>query len=211
MENEYNGNNGNTENRAFPKNAVALGGAALLGAAALSAASNGTRAFAAAPPFNNDIDVLNYALTLEYFESTLYKTLLGLGKLQGKDLQYVTLFSQQEQAHVDALVPVIQKLGGTPVQKANYNFAAAGPTDTREQVLDILILVEQIGVGAYLGAAGYIQNKDLLAAAASIMQVEARHTALVRYLRGLPPVPAAFTPAIAPEDVLKAVAPFFQK
>ena len=39
----------------------------------------------------------------------------------------------------------------------------------RAAVLNLLNTVEQTGVGAYLGAAGYIQNKDILAAAASIM------------------------------------------
>jgi hypothetical protein len=200
--------NGSAERLSLPKLPVAMGGAGLLGAAALGARNSGGLVLAQGAPFRNDIEVLNYALTLEFFEAELYRVLVASGKLQGRDLQYITLFGQQEQAHVDALIPVIQQLGGTPVQKAQYNF----PTlNTREEVLDILIVVEQTGVGAYLGAAGFLQNKDLLAAAASIMQVEARHTSLVRLLRGLDPVPSAFTPAIAPADVLKAVDPFFKK
>jgi hypothetical protein len=74
----------------------------------------------------------------------------------------------------------------------------------------LLNVVEQTGVGAYLGAAGYIQNKDILAAAASIMQVEARHTALIRFLLDIPPVPDAFTPALTPAEVLAKVKPFFK-
>ncbi len=193
--------------RDFAKGALALGGAGLLSAVALGASRNGGLVFAQDAPFKNDIDVLNYALTLEFFEATLYQTLVAGGKLQGKDLQYIQLFGQQEQAHVDAVLATIQKLGGTPVQKGNYNF----PTlNTREDVLNLLNVVEQTGVGAYLGAAGYIQNKDILAAAASIMQVEARHTALIRYLLGIPPVPDAFTPAFTPAEVLAKVKPFFK-
>ncbi|MEO5953933.1 MAG: ferritin-like domain-containing protein, partial [Chloroflexia bacterium] len=162
-------------------------------------------------PFKNDIDVLNYALTLEFFEAELYKTVLSLGKLQGRDLQYITLFGQHEQAHVDAVLATIQKLGGTPVTKGSYNFGAAGPTDTREQVLNILATVEQVGVSAYLGAAGYIQNKDILSAAASIMQVEGRHTALVKVLLDDPnPVNSAFIAPLTPAEVLKIVTPFFK-
>ena len=193
--------------RDFAKGALALGGAGLLSAVALGASHNGGLVFAQDAPFKNDIDVLNYALTLEYFEAELYKVLSAGGKLQGKDLQYIQLFGQQEQAHVDAVLATVQKLGGTPVTKGNYNF----PTlNTREDVLNLLNVVEQTGVGAYLGAAGYIQNKDILAAAASIMQVEARHTALIRYLLGLPPVPDAFTPAFTPAEVLAKVKPFFK-
>ncbi|MDQ6693318.1 MAG: ferritin-like domain-containing protein [Chloroflexota bacterium] len=196
---------------ALPKGAIALGGAAMLSAVALAASKGGGLAFAQDAPFKNDLDVLNYALTLEFFEATLYKTLLGTGKLQGRDLQYVTLFGQHEQAHVDAVQATIQKLGGTPVTKGNYNFGAAGPLDTREQVLGVLATVEQVGVSAYLGAAGYIQNKDILAAAASIMQVEGRHTALIRFLLGQPPVPDAFVSPLTPAEVLTKVTPFFNK
>lgn len=203
-------NGGNGERREFPRGALALGGAGVLGALALSASKGGGLAFAQDAPFKNDIDVLNYALTLEFFEAELYKVLISTGKLQGGDLNYVTLFGKQEQDHVDALIPVIRQLGGTPVTKGNYNFAAAGPVDTREQILDILILVEATGTSAYLGAAGFIKDRGLLGAAASIMQVEARHTALVRRLRGVTPVPDAFTPALTPAQVLAAVAPFFK-
>ena len=193
--------------RDFAKGALALGGAGLLSAVALGASHNGGLVFAQDAPFKNDLDVLNYALTLEYFEAELYKVLSAGGKLQGKDLQYIQLFGQQEQAHVDAVKATVEKLGGTPVTKGNYNF----PTlNTREDVLNLLNVVEQTGVGAYLGAAGYIQNKDILAAAASIMQVEARHTALIRYLLDLPPVPDAFTPAFTPAEVLAKVKPFFK-
>ncbi len=193
--------------RDVAKGAVALGGAALLSAAALGTGSKGNFAFAADAPFKDDLDILNYALTLEYFEATLYQTLIAGGKLQGKDLQYITLFGQQEQAHVDAVKATVQKLGGTPVTKGNYNFP--DPPD-RAGVLNLLNIVEQTGVGAYLGAAIYIQNKDILAAAASIMQVEARHTALIRFLLGIPPVPDAFTPAFTKAEVLAKVAPFFK-
>ena len=205
-------NENGVERREVLKGGLKLGAAAGLAAMVLGVNKTGGQVFAQTPdaPFKNDIDVLNYALTLEFFEAELYKTLIGLGKLQGKDLQYVQLFGQQEQAHVDTVKTVIEKLGGTPVQKGQYNFGAAGPINNRDDVLKVLATVEQVGVSAYLGAAGYIQNADLLAAAASIMQVEARHTAVIRGLAGQFPVPAAFTPALTPAEVLKIVTPFFK-
>ncbi len=193
----------------LPKGAMALGGAAMLGAVALAASKGGGMAFAQDAPFKNDLEVLNYALTLEFFEAELYKVIVASGKLQGRDQQYVTLFGQHEQAHVDAILATIQKLGGTPVAKAEYNLPAL--TD-RAGVLTLLATVEQVGVSAYLGAAGFIQNKDILAAAASIMQVEGRHTALIRYLQDDPkPVPDAFISPLTPAEVLAKVAPFFKK
>lgn len=200
------------ERRDLLRGGLKLGAATGLAALVLGINKGGGQVFAQSngSPFKNDIEVLNYALTLEYFESELYKTLVGLGKLQGKDLQYVQLFGQQEAAHVDAIKSTIEKLGGTPVQKGQYNFGAAGPLNTREDVLKVLVTVEQTGVSAYQGAAGFIQNADLLAAAGSIMQVEARHTAVIRGLVGMFPVPDAFTKALAPDEVLKIVAPFIK-
>src|SRR5689334_12548015 len=97
--------------RDLVKGAAALGGAAVLSAVALGARSSGGLVFAADSPFKDDIDILNYALTLEFLEATLYQTLVAGGKLQGKDLQYIQLFGQHEQAHVDAVQGTIQKLG----------------------------------------------------------------------------------------------------
>ncbi|MCA1725763.1 MAG: ferritin-like domain-containing protein [Thermomicrobia bacterium] len=86
--------------------------------------------------FNNDIDVLNYALTLEHFEAALYKALIGANLLTGVEAQYLTTFGAQEQQHVDTLTGVISKLGGTPVAApASYNFAAAGPITNRDQTI----------------------------------------------------------------------------
>lgn len=192
------------------KGGLKLGAATGLAALALGVNERGGRVFAQASPFKNDIEVLNYALTLENFESELYKALVGLGKLQGKDLQYVQLFGQQEAAHVDAVASTIQKLGGTPVQKSQYNFGAAGPLNTREDVLNLLVTVEQTGMSAYQGAAVYIQDKGILAAAGSIMQVEARHTAVIRELVGQFPVPDAFTKPLSRDEVLKIVGPFIK-
>jgi hypothetical protein len=199
---------GTINRRDFAKGAV-MGGVALLGAATLTASLRGETAYAAHDFFKSDLEILNYALTLDHFEAELYRQIIAGGKLQGRDLQYVTLFGQQEADHVKALIPVIQKLGGTPVQPAKYKFPAPA---TREEVLGLLNVVEQTGVGASLGVATALKlyNKDLLPAAASIMQVEGRHTAVIRFLLGLPPVPDAFTPAFTPQEVLEKVKPFFE-
>ncbi len=199
------------DRRDLVKGGLKVGAAAGLAALVLGVNKGGGTVFAqAASPFKSDVDVLNYALTLEHFEAELYRVLTGLGKLQGKDLQYVQLFGMQEAAHVSAVTDAINKLGGTPVKKGEYNFAAAGPTNTREDVLKILATVEAVGVSAYQGAAGFIQNQDILAAAASIMEVEARHTAIIRGLVGLFPAPDAFEMARTPDEVLKIVTPFFK-
>ncbi|MGA7733113.1 MAG: ferritin-like domain-containing protein [Chloroflexia bacterium] len=189
------------------KGALALGGAALIAATIPTPTGNPRRVFAQGAPFKDDLEILNFALTLEFFEAELYTTLAASGKLQGRDLQFIQMFGQHEQAHVAAVMTTIQKLGGTPVQKAAYNF----PTlNTREEVLNLLVTVEQTGTSAYQGAAPFIQNKDILSAAGSILTVEARHTAMIRYLLGLAPSPDAFTAPLSKDEVLAKVAPFFK-
>lgn len=161
--------------------------------------------------FNTDIDVLNYALTLEHFENALYKVLVGANVLTGTEQQYLTTFGAHEQAHVDTLIQVITQLGGTPVKApASYNFAAAGPITNRAQLLAVLQTVEDLGASAYLGAAGFIKSPDLLTAAVTIHAVEAEHAAVVRDLLGMPVAPDVVAKGTAPDDVIAKVTPFLQ-
>jgi len=51
------------------------------------------------------------------------------------------------------------------------------------------LLLENTGVGAYNGAAPSVQNKEVLASAGSIVQVEARHAAAINLLIGRSPTP----------------------
>src|SRR5579859_5538543 len=122
-----------------------------------------------------DLDILNYALTLEYLESNMYKQAVGSGKLSGRALQLAQEFGGHEQTHADTLASVITKLGGTPVQpRASYNFPAF--TD-QAAILSFISKIEDTGVGAYLGQVANIQSGDLLGAAAGIYAVEALHAA----------------------------------
>jgi len=161
--------------------------------------------------FNNDIDVLNYALTLEQFEAALYKVLIGANLLTGAEAQYLATFGAQEQTHVDTLTQVIKQLGGTPVtQPGSYNFAAAGPITNRDQLVAVLATVEDLGASAYLGAAGFIKDPMLLTAAVTIHAVEAEHAAIFRDLAGKVAAPDVVAKGMAPDDVIKAVTPFLQ-
>ena len=62
---------------------------------------------------------------------------------------------------------------------------SASSFDTRESFLTTSHTFENVGVGAYLGAAGFIKDKAVLQAAAGIFGVEARHAAVVGNLLGL--------------------------
>ena len=153
----------------------------------------------------SDLDILNFALTLEHLEAEMYRQMLATNILTGKELTYFRDFGAAEAAHVTAITQTIQQLGGTPVAaQAMYNFPAFGD---RGAILNFAATVEEVGVGAYQGAAPAITNANILAAAGSIVQVEARHAAIVRLLQGQPPVPAAYTASLTVQEVLTKVTP----
>jgi rubrerythrin len=81
----------------------------------------------------------------------------------------------------------------------------------QDAMLALAIRLEETGVGAYNGAAPLIESADLLVAAGSIVQVEARHAAALRELAGRDPAPAAFDRALSQSQVRKAVNPFVRR
>ena len=65
-------------------------------------------------------------------------------------------------------------------------------------------------MSAYNGAAPMIMSKEVLAAAGSIVQVEARHAAALRFLGGMSPTRGAFDKPLSKDAVLKAVKPLIK-
>lgn len=157
----------------------------------------------------SDLDILNFALTLEHLEARMYADMLATNILTGKDMTYFQNFGAAEAAHVTAVTNAIKAAGGTPVAAlASYNFPAF---DSRDAILKFAKVAEDIGVGAYQGAAAAIKNKDYLAAAGSIVQIEARHAAIVNLLLGQNPVPSAYTSSLTVDEVLAKVNPILGK
>lgn len=167
-------------------------------------------AFAQGETFADDLDILNYALTLEYLEAEFYRQGNETDLLEGKEATYLGQIGADEAAHVAALTETIMMLGGTPVPAPGVDFAMAFAS--RESYLETAFTFENLGVSAYLGAAGSIQNKEILTAAASIFGVEARHAAIIGQLRGLPAeggvYMSAFETPLPRPDVLAAAGPF---
>jgi rubrerythrin len=162
------------------------------------------RAFASSSM--GDIDILNYALTLEYLEAAFYQGAAKTPGLSGEVAGYVKTFGDEEQEHVDALTATIKKLGGSAVKAPGVDFGDA--FTSAEKLIPLAITFEDTGVSAYNGAAPMIESKDLLATAGGIVQVEARHAATIRFAAGEDPAPDAFDPSLTMDEVLKAVQPF---
>lgn len=157
-----------------------------------------------------DIDIVNYALTLEFLEADFYQQVLDSGEVTGPAAEVAMLIAETEQAHVEALMATVEDLGGTPVEAPATNFedVLAGG---QEMILATAATVENLGAAAYLGQAGNIESMDILAAALSIHSIEARHAAVLNQVTGKSIVPdGAFAKPATMEEVLAAVKPFIK-
>jgi hypothetical protein len=126
----------------------------------------------------SDVDILNFALTLEYLESDFYLVKGKAVALSGPARSLARLFGDEEAEHVSALTKAISAAGGTPVKKPAFVF----PASDQAAFLKLAYVLENTGVGAYNGAGPSLSNKQLLAAAGSIVQTEARHAAAIALL-----------------------------
>jgi len=155
-----------------------------------------------------DLEIVNYALTLEYLEADFYAAVIKAGVLSDKAVaDAAKRIGDNEQEHVDALLATAKKLG-KPVARPKTNFQAV--LDGGEKmVLETAAEVENLGAAAYLGQAGRIQSKEILAAALAIHSVEARHAAALNKIVGKSIVPdGAFAKPASMEEVLPKVKPF---
>jgi len=193
--------------------AAALAGGALIVVPGVAVAHTTSE-----PP--TDIDILNYALTLEHLEYAFYRD--GLMKFGERELEGAKVFDglgrylrrrvrenlvrirEHEDTHVETLKGVIESLGGKPVPEATYNFEKTAFTSVAKFV-SVAQFLENTGVSAYDGAIAHIENAGLLTAGATIATVEARHAAYLNLLNRDVPFPKAFDEPAAPRAICEAV------
>ena len=172
-----------------------------------SAAAGGTgtaKAVASTSAPTGDLAIVNYALTLEYLESQFYAKVIASGLFHGKNLSVIKSFGAEETQHVVALKKVAMSMGA-PAQEPMGKF----PIHSATQVTKLASAVENLGASAYLGQAGSIKSKEILAAALSIHSIEARHAATINLLLSKSPTPdGAFAKPMTMAEVLKVVTPF---
>ncbi|MDQ8046567.1 MAG: ferritin-like domain-containing protein [Solirubrobacteraceae bacterium] len=168
----------------------------VVGGAALSGLIPGS-AFAAS---SGDVAILNFALTLEYLESTFYAQAKKHAGLTGEFKRFAWTVHDHEAAHVGALQ---KALGKSAVKRPTFDFGAA--VQSQAAFGATAVVLEDTGVQAYQGQAPNISSNAIFEAAISIHPVEARHAAWIRNLTGLNPAPFVVNPALSKDQVLAAV------
>ncbi len=172
----------------------------------------------------SDLQLLNYALTLEHLEATFYVQglkrfdrddirrarqvrRLGRGRVRRSVYDNLILIRDHEVTHVATLISVIKSLGGDPVPPCTYNFDETAFKSPRN-FLAVAQVLENTGVMAYDGAIAYIDSQALQTAGATIATVEARHASYLNLVNGDVPFPAAFDTPKAPQEICEAVEAF---
>lgn len=160
----------------------------------------------------SDTQILNYALVLEYLEATFYLRAEGRGALPGgatvaaldpdgmgrpgrvpgiesvrppkpatfNVMQFVHTVRNHEIEHVLFLQ---KALGAKALPRTLFKFDFGKDTfSSASNFLAVAQILEDVGVTAYLGQVGNINDTGILAAAGSIAGVEAEHAAGFRLI-----------------------------
>jgi hypothetical protein len=150
------------------------------------------------------VDVLNFALNLEYLEASFYLyvttgsglsttdqganpgTVSGGAKIAFTNPEVNTIaqnLASDEQAHVEFLRSTITAVGGTPVSLPALNLAAMGAPTNDATFIALARQLETVGVSAYEGGIAYlVSNTQAVTYAASIHDTEAQHEGFLRQL-----------------------------
>ena len=177
----------------------------------------GISAALAADLGSGDIGVLNYAYALEQLEAAFYTQVVktpyeGMSK---NERAILTAIRDHEVAHRQFLK---KALGKNAIPSLEVDFSAVDFT-SRKSVLGTADVFENLGVAAYNGAGQLIKKVAYLAAAGSIVSVEARHAAQIAEILHGPGKEAAgaghvdrkgLDAALSPAEVLPKAAPFIK-
>jgi len=172
--------------------------------------------------FATTAGVLNYAYALELLEAEFYAQVTGEFYAEATEAERMILeqVGAHEQVHVDFLGAV---LADDAAQGLEFNFEAVDFAD-RMSVLTTASTFENLGVGAYNGAAQFLarlasQGDELattaLMAAGDIVSVEARHASVIAAQietgQDASFAPNAFDEAMTPQQVIEAAQPFIRQ
>ena len=169
--------------RATRRHVLAWGRTATLGAAVCGSLPNfGMAEGMVAELGSGDTGVLNYAYALEQLEAAFCTQVLTSEYADMTDDERVILteIRDHEIAHRDFLKTVLADIA---IAGLDVDFSAVD-FSSRDAILGTAKVFEDMGVAACNGAGKLITNPDYLAAAGSIMSVEARHAAIVRRIGG---------------------------
>jgi ferritin-like protein len=157
-------------------------------AAGLTALATATNARAAATSTKNDTAILQFDLVLEYLQAGLYTEAERLGSLTPKTLAWARVVGAHERAHIRA----IRELLGPRKVVPSPSFDYRNVTSDEQAFIKTAVAFEDLTAALLKWQAPRLDSRSILAAAATLHSVEARHAAWIRHVVGFQPVTSAF-------------------
>ena len=199
------------------KSFARVGGRVALAAVPLALGAMFQKSYAQTPGSATILNVLNYALTLEYLEAEFYATAVTkfaqIGVPAGAAQAAITKLANDESAHVIFLKTAITAGFGassvTPKPTFDLtggNGSGTGPFAMAFSNYGLFLAVaqtfEDTGVRAYKGRAQeLVGGGDYLTAALNIHSVEARHAAHIRSMRNALNIASGNAVSLVPSGV----------
>ncbi len=193
---------------------------ALAAAAAAATLAGHTNYASAQTTTPSVIDVLNFALNLEYLEANFYLyvttgggvTVADAGSgygavtnppaklaLDANTMAVAQALAMDEVHHIETLRSTITSLGGTPISQPAINLGAKGAITTQAQFLAAARQFTAVGGSAYVGGSILlVSNAAVLTAAAQILGAEGQHAGALNYLCN---VQGVVSPPVDGQDV----------
>ena len=179
----------------FLAGGLVAGGAALAGGVVLGGVATGDAAELSA----RDARALELVLRVEYTEDAFYRQAVESDALAGELRVFARQVAAQEREHLAFVRKALGKKADGPPK---YDFG--GATNDPRDFAATAAKLEDLAVAAYNGQATNV-SPAILAAAATVVSVEARHAAWIRSISGDPPAPDATDTPQSAEDVLKGL------
>jgi len=197
---------------------IGVAGAAVSLGAMNGCSDDGPIALPATAP--SVVDVLNFALNLEYLEASFYLFVATGSGLPAADMggspgqvsggakvtfvnpvvaSVAAQLATDEREHVEFLRSTISSIGGVPVDMPALNLAAGGTVNSDATFLAAARQLEAVGISAYIGGAQFLTSSAAaLTYAAQILDTEAQHEG---FLRELCIVLGVASPAVDSQDM----------
>ena len=164
------------------------------------------------PAFSaGDLDIVRFALTMERLEAAFYGQIVAAHEkrayLPERLATLTRTIAAAEADHVGALEGVLTSAGAEIPPAPTFRFSSDFSVSPIAYAWFAYTL-EEIGIGAYLGAVGQIQSDALRRSAAAIYGAEAQHAAILRTFAGFEFAPLYYESPLTVEQVTRLIGPY---
>jgi hypothetical protein len=164
---------------------------------------------AAAAPTDEDLACLRLLIAVELLEVDFATQALGANVLSSDASRLLGALLAQEKAHLAGLSSLAAGAGQVPATAGDIDFSyPAGTFGSTAAILKQAAALEDLALGAYLGAVGSVQAPNWKLPLGQIAASEAQHAAALAQLGGRPVLGRAFAPSLSIEAVSAALDPY---